>query len=214
MNTTELLAIFRDEVADTVTPYLWSDALLYAYMDDAQKQFFRWTHGIEDARSFTLALATGTEWYLVDPLILRVKSASWQATGMPIPVLNIEQVEASRIVFNGASGSVMSLISGMEKGHLRTHQVPGTDENAKVIELQTTRLPHDVASGDEFECDAQHVLSLMLWMKHKAYAKQDADTYDIEKSKQFRDEFRLYCVEAKQEQQLLTRNPPVVKFRW
>ena len=35
MNTTELLAIFREEVADIELPYLWSDALIYAYIDDA-----------------------------------------------------------------------------------------------------------------------------------------------------------------------------------
>ena len=60
MNTTELLAVFRQEVFDLETPYLWSDALVYTYIDEAQKQFCRDTYGIEDSSSFTLAIAIGT----------------------------------------------------------------------------------------------------------------------------------------------------------
>lgn len=213
MNTTELLAVFRDEVADAVLPYLWSDALVYAYIDDAHKQFFRWTFGIEDARSFKLTLTPSVEWYPVDPLVLRIKSASRQATGAPIPVMNIEQVEARCITFSGATGATSALINGMEKGQLRAYPIPNADESGNVIELQTTRLPRNIEPGDDFECDSQHVLNLLAWVKHRAYAKQDAETMDRDKSERFKEEFRMYCVEAKREQHLLTRKVPVVRYR-
>ena len=46
MNSTELLGTFREEMNDLQTPYLWSDALLYRYINDAQEMFCRRTEGI------------------------------------------------------------------------------------------------------------------------------------------------------------------------
>ena len=81
MTTTELLALFRTEVSDLEAPYLWSDALIYSYIDEAQKQFCRDTYGIADARSYTIDLLTdGTEWYNIDPGSRNVRSSAVQAT--------------------------------------------------------------------------------------------------------------------------------------
>ena len=37
MTSGDLLDLFRDEMADKVTPYLWSDDLVFGYIDDACK---------------------------------------------------------------------------------------------------------------------------------------------------------------------------------
>ncbi len=92
MNTTELLAVFRQEVFDLETPYLWSDALVYTYIDEAQKQFCRDTYGIEDSSSFTLAIAIGTEWYAIDPRILKLRDAVDSATGKPVDLIAVEKM--------------------------------------------------------------------------------------------------------------------------
>ena len=39
MDSTALHDLFRSEVRDEATPYLWSDAEIYSYIDDAQKMF-------------------------------------------------------------------------------------------------------------------------------------------------------------------------------
>ena len=58
MTNTELLAIFREEVSDLEVPYLWSDTLVYGYIDEAQKQFCRDTYGMLDARTRTFSNST------------------------------------------------------------------------------------------------------------------------------------------------------------
>lgn len=210
MNTTELLAVFRDEVADTVVPYLWSDTLVYAYIDDAQKQFCRETFGIEDARSYKLTITPDTEWYKLSPKITRLLSAADSVTGRDIPILSVEDVKAKCIKFNGSKASkVSALVKGQQKNYLRAWPIPTT---AAVIPLSTLRLPADIGAGDDFEIDEQHILNLLLWVKYRAYAKQDVETLDKRKSLDCKTEFLAYCAESKTEQGRLRRTVGVTRF--
>lgn len=198
MNTTELLAVFRAEVFDTVAPYLWSDPLIYTYIDDAQKQFCRDTYGIEDARSFKLSIkADGTVWYAIDPLILKLRDAIDPATGSDVPMIAIEKMRENGMKFDGTVGPLRALVTGMEKGMVRAYPVPNV---ASTVELRTFRLPNDVAAGDDFEIDPQHVLPLLYWVKSKAYGVQDADAYDPKKGAENEAKWVAYCAKAKVEQ--------------
>ena len=76
------------------------------------------------------------------------------------------------------------------------------------INLAVYRLPivPITTLGDQaLEIDAQHHTHLLLWMKHRAYNKQDAETFDKRKSQDFKDAFLAYCEEAKREQQRARR---------
>lgn len=210
MNTTELLAIFRSEVSDTIQPYLWSDALVYGYIDEAQKQFCRDTYGIEDARSFKLTIkADGTEWYAIDPAILKVRSAINKATGQDIPLVAVEKMYEQGLRFDGSRGPTRALITGLEKGYVRAYPVPNI---AMTIELRTFRLPADVIAGDEFEIDPQHVRSLLYWVKHLAYDVQDAETYNKKASQEYAGKHEEYCAKAKVEQSRKRRPVSTVTY--
>lgn len=209
MDTTELLAQFRTEVADTELPYLWSDALIYTYINEAQKQFCRLTEGIEDARSYKLDIAVGQSWYAVDPAILKIRSAHDSATGREIPIVATEKMATMGLWFDGGTGPIKVLITGLEKGSLRALPVPSV---ASTIELRTFRLPADVAAGDEFEIDAQHVLNLLYWVKYRAYSVQDADAGDKARADLNRKEFEMYCARARSEQGRLRRPTSTVVY--
>lgn len=210
MNTTELLAVFRQEVFDLATPYLWADSLIYTYIDDAQKQFCRWTYGIEDARSFKITIKSdGTEWYALDPAILKVRSATTQDTGDDMPLVASEKMREKGMKFDGKVGPTRALITGLEKGYVRTHPVPNT---ASVVELSTFRLPADVVAGDDFEIDPQHILPLLYWVKSKAYGVQDTETYNPKLAAEFEQKFRDYCAQAKVEQSRMRRPVSTVSY--
>jgi hypothetical protein len=210
MNTTELLGIFRDEVSDTLAPYLWSDALVYAYIDDAQKQFCRDAFGIEDARSFRLTLAANTEWYALPPQVLTLLGAYDATTGQPIPILTRAEASAKRLLFDGRTGPLRALVKDMQKGFLRAY--PKSNDVGSVS-LETTRLSEAVGAGDDFEIDEVHHLNLLMWVKYRAYSKQDAETYDPVKATSHKQMFADYCRESKIEHGRLTRNVAVVQFR-
>jgi hypothetical protein len=210
MNTTELKDQFRSEVFDTAAPYLWSDALIYTYIDDAQKQFCRWTYGIEDARSFKLMIkADGTEWYAIDPAILKLRDAIDSATGNDVPLVAVEKMREKGMKFDGREGPLRALITGMEKGYVRAHPKPNT---ACVVELRTFRLPVDVVAGDDFEIDAQHHINLLDWVKKRAYSIPDTDGQDPQKSAKHEAAFVAYCAAAKVEQSRLRRPVGAVSY--
>ena len=209
MNTTELLAVFRQEVFDTELPYLWSDDLVYGYIDDAQKQFCRDTFGIEDSRSYTIKATIGNEWYAIDPKILRILGITEPVNGDDVPVLSIDQTIADGIRFNGKTGVIQAFINGMQKNYLRAYPIPNA---AGTFPIRTLRLPEDVVSGDDFEIDDIHVRNLLLWVKFRAYSVQDAETADKTKAQAFRDEFTAYCLKSKTEQGRLRRQIAVVSY--
>lgn len=209
MNTTELLGLFREEVADAELPYLWSDASVYRYIDDAQKQFCRWTYGIADARSFKLFIKPGTEWYPVDPRVLKVRSAANAVTGREVPLVALEKLDEHGIRFDKAPGHVAALISGMQENTLRAWPVPNV---AAVVELRTFRLPETVEAGSEFEIGEQHHLNLLLWVKHRAYGIQDSEGSDKNKAADYEARFARYCAAAKLEQGRLYRPVSTVRY--
>jgi hypothetical protein len=210
MNTTELLAVIRQEVYDTVVPYLWADSLIYTYIDDAQKQFTRLVGGIEDSRSFKLTIKSdGTVWYALDPMISKLRDAIDPATGSPIALVAIEKMQDNGLRFDGTVGPLKALITGMEKGYVRALPTPNV---ASTAELRTYRLANDVAAGDEFEIDQQHILNLGMWVKYRMYGVQDAETRDDKKAATNKADFESYCAEAKKEAGRLRRPVSTVTY--
>ena len=150
MNSTEILEVFRDEMQDVETPYLWSDLAVYRYLDDAQKMFCRLTEGIEDSSTpavCRLAITAGTDWCPLSPKILKVREAVNAATGRPYGIMNMEKASLSGVHFNGNPGPLKLFVTGLEKGKLRAWPVPAEDS---VVELRVFRLraaPMDEAPG-------------------------------------------------------------------
>lgn len=210
MNTTELKDIIREEVYDTVAPYLWSDPLIYTYIDDAQKQFCRETDGIEDSRSFKLSIkADGTVWYPLSPFILKLRSAIDPATGNDIPLIAVEKMADNGLRFDGTVGPLRALITGMEKGQVRALPIPNV---ASTVELRTYRLPNDIGADEEFEIDPQHILNLGMWVKHRMYSVQDGEARDDKKAASNKADFLTYCKDAKAEQGRLRRPVSTVTY--
>lgn len=209
MNTTELLAVFREEVFDKQLPYLWSDALVYGYIDDAQKQFCRFTFGIDDARSHQLNVAPGVEWYDINPKITRLFAANHATTGREIPILSLDQVISSGKVFDGSTGQIECFVRGLEHNKLRAYPVPSV---AAVVNLRTQRLPADVASGGVFEINEQHHRNLLDWVKYRAYNVQDAEAINEPKADKHQANFIQYCRDSKTEQGRMRRPVAVVSY--
>lgn len=210
MNTTELLDVFREEVSDQELPYLWSDSLIYRYIDDAQKWFCRLTYGIEDSRTFKITTSVDVEWYKIDTRILKLRDVVNLTTlGKPISLIAVEKMADNNLRFDGTKGSVKVLITGLEKNYLRTYPIPNVSE---VLELRTFRLPNTVEAGDDFEIDEQHHLPLLDWVKHRAYNVHDAETYDAKKAEKFGGKFEAYCAAAKVEQSRVRRPVSTVTY--
>lgn len=209
MNNSELIAIFRDESGDVEQPYVWSDALLHTYVNDAQKQFCRLTYGIEDGRSFVLNIQPNMIWYEIDPLITKLRDAINPATGRSVPMIAVEKMAENSLAFDNTVGPLKALITGIEKNYVRALPTPSV---ASVVELRTFRLPFDMTVGGSFEIDDQHVLNLLYWVKYRAYSIQDPDARDEKKAALCKAEFEAYCAKAKVEQSRIRRPVSTVTY--
>lgn len=198
MTPRELLAIFREEVFDTQVPFLWSDNLILGYISEAQKQFCRDTYGIPDARSFKISIkADGTEWYALDPRILKVRSATLADTGRPVALVAAEKANALGVRFDGKQGPVKALVTGLENNYVRAYPVPNA---AATVLLLTFRLTDDAGPDDDLEIELQHQRGLLHWTKHLAYDVQDTETYDKQASDKYKGKHKELCEKVIREQ--------------
>lgn len=203
MDSTGLLIAFRSEMADKVEPYLWDDEDVFAYADDAQKAFCRKTDGIADSTTaavVNLAVVPGTDWLALHPSILRVRTAARADTGRDLDIINREDMPLRRWFFDGVQNSIKALVVGMEAHKVRVY--PKSNETVEV-NLTVFRLPLVAINtdGDQaLEVDEEHHPYLLLWMKHRAYMKQDAETFDRTKADEFERRFNTYCEQVKREE--------------
>ena len=215
MTPAELLSQFRDEMSDTETPYLWGDTLVFGYIDDAQNQFCRATDGIPDASSAltTLSIVPPTEWYDLSPKIIKLRSAYRTDTGRPVPTYNQEKMAERAMFFDGRSGPLNAIIIGMEDAKVRVWPVP--DETV-TVKLTVFRYPlvtiSDANADTELEIQPQHHAHLLMWVKYRAYMKQDAETFNRTKADEFKAAFDAYCAQVKEEQRRARLVPRSVAY--
>lgn len=218
MTPLQLKELFRTDSRDEAQPYLWSDAEIYSYMDDAQKMFCRKGGGIADSITpaiTQIAVVAGSTQGNYDPRILKLRDLRRASDGQNVEIINFEDLgHAPRGTddyghfapagggpkFSTRLGPVRAVVIGMDASAMRFIDVPEADDMLLAI---VYRMPlEDVTESTlAFEIDTQHHLHLMGWMKHLAHKKQDAETYDRGRSLEFRDEFLAYCDQAKAERE-------------
>lgn len=219
---------FRSDVDDVVETFLWSDDEVFGYMEDAQQMLCRLTGGLRDATSAVtqLAVTDGEPWVTLSPAILRVRSAELLSTHRPVRILSYEeQASSPQLTSTWPSnwsvemyldGPVTAAIIGMEEERLRLIRIPVEDDTlALLVErlpLQTLVVDSVAELPAEFEVRREHHLALLLWMKHLAYAKQDAETFDKNKSREMGEAFGAYCERAVDEKQRRNHKPRLVTY--
>lgn len=222
MNTTGLYDLFRADVVDTVQPYLWSDDEVFRYMDEAQIMFCRLGFGIADVTTpevVRVPVTAGEEYADLHPSILTIRQARLASTGREIAIRNLLDAATAgddygifvRTVEH-RPGPVRGVVIGEEQDKCRWVSIPEVDDE---VILSVYRLPLAEITGDteqEFEIRREHHMSLMLWMKHLAYLKQDAETFDRAKSKENEERFIAYCDKAKAEWSRYMHKPRSIKY--
>lgn len=213
MNTQGVVDLFRIEMHDTATPPMFADEQLYAYLSDAQTMLARNTGGIPDSVSALteLSYAAGDTEFVLDERILKVRGAHRVSDGVPVSIINYEDMAKNGLRFDGAEGEVCRLIIGMDADVAYFHNVP---VEAGEIKLVLDRLPlKDIESEqDELEVKKVHHLKLLLWMKHLAYDNQDAEVFNKSKAVEFEEKFNAYCAKVNAEKERRKHKTRVVQY--
>lgn len=223
MKAGDLYDLFRSDVSDVAAPYLWSDTEVYAYMNDAYFMFVRNTFGVSDVTSSIteVSVTAGEKYSDLDSRILKIRSAKLVTANRPLKIFNLSDdtppVNDYGIKWYNSGdentvGQVRYMVIGEEDDLCRWVQIPDADDT---VQLSVFRLPLNEISGpsDEFkDIRSQHHFHLLKWMKHLAYAKQDAETFNKEKSEAMKAEFEEYCTKAWREMERQRAKVRVVKY--
>lgn len=202
MNSNQLKDYFRQQVRDDVQPYLWSDAEIYIYMNDAQKMFVRFTNGIFDVSSVAteVDVIAGDKFSDLHPSIMHIREA-YNSNGDKLKIVNLGDADTlstsdygivKTMSIQNTPGRIQYMVIGEERNKCRWIMVP--QENS-VVTLKIARLPlKEITKADQkFEIDDEHHIHLIEWMKHLAYNKHDGDTFNPTASAEGEARFRAYC---------------------
>lgn len=223
MTSDELVDAFRLDVVDTAKPYLWSDDEVYRYAGDAYTMFVRQTGGIYDFTSdaASVSIVTGEALGELHPSILRIMKAVRRSDNADIEVINPTDTSrftssdygrTRKLVNDSTPGPVRYMLLGAQKGVVRWINVPVVDD---VVDLVIRRLPLTRVTGPGqslSEVDEIHHLHLLNWMKHLAYKKADADTFNPKGSVAAQEDFMAYCSLVKAENERYKHKTRVVKY--
>lgn len=213
MTSGELLALFRSEMNDVEEPYLWSDAEVYGYIDDAQKMFCRKTDGISDAtkaKVVNINVVPGDDWVKTHPSIKLIRRATRVDTGRPIDVINNQDMLDRGWYFDGSTGTVKALVIGEEQYKAQVYPI---SNETMTIRLLVYRMPLELIEGDQdFEIPEKHHRHLLLWVKSLAYLKQDTETYDKSKANDFEGRFLAYCEQSMLEDRKEKHKTRIVRY--
>lgn len=223
MTSDELYDLFRSDVMDTAAPYLWSDDETYAYMNDAYYMFVRLTGGIPDFTSSacTVTATANQATTALDPSILVVRTATLDPSGDKVKVINAQDLDSLSDEDYGmlrtlnstvSKGKVRYMVIGMQADAVRWVNIPDTTYTVKLV---IDRLPRTTISdgGQTFEgVKPHHHFHFLKWMRHLAYSKQDAETFDKARSQQEKADFEAYCAFAKAEKERYKHKVRVVAY--
>jgi hypothetical protein len=108
-------------------------------------------------------------------------------------------------------GTLRALITGGSVNFARLY--PKAAETT-TVRLNVFRLPITTVSDDDepFEIGEEHHRHLLLWIKHLAYSKQDAEAFDKTKATAFKTDFETYCFEVQAEQRRARHKTRIVAY--
>lgn len=100
----------------------------------------------------------------------------------------------------------------LKPGYLRLFPIP---VNAGTLTVTATLDTFEVDYGMVMPFDHPKDLRLVLaWMKHLAYGKQDADTYDAGKSQSYENWFDKHALDRRAEVERIRRPVGTTRFQW
>lgn len=217
MDATDLLGLARIELDDVEEDYLWSDTLLYRYIDLAQMEFAKQTEYFKD--SFTdsvieVDVSANESTVELSASIIRIEKAYLRSENIELSIVNENEVaqEYDGEVWKTATGTPEFFVLDADSTYGRLVPIPTANDT---IDLSVIRYPlREVsASYDTLEIkDRRHQYMLLDWVKHLAYNVNDADVNNPELSDKHKAAFLANCMQVRAEIVQRHRRPGTVRY--
>ena len=221
----------RRELHDTVEPYFWADDELMDYIDEGQVQFCTKGIAIRDSRTpkvCHLEYKAGQYEIPLHESIMKIRSImrmdsnnnlynvdmAMQETALEMFPIRPSDYGINTVTtasqFNSPSDRFAVLVD-YDEGYLRLSSPALTDGT---LLLQVERLPLDRITDceQELEVRREHVVGVLEYAKHRAWSKEDAETFDERAANRAFEMFIFHADGARIEQKRRTSQPGTVKY--
>lgn len=194
MTGSELLSYIRTDILrDSKVPYLWSDALLYRRMSEAQQIHSRRTYSlVSNTPTITTEIGVPTYALAVGTLFVLSARISTKSSGMRDYT---HKAIPSHLSTSTGEPAIYTLDEAT--GLIRFYPVP---EAVVTVNLRVSKLPDsDVVSYAELEILAQYQLDLAEYVAWRCLQDNDVDGQNEKASQRHKADWELRLSEAKRE---------------
>ena len=195
MTLTQLIASFRSEARDQVEPYLWTDAEVKGYFNDAEQEAA--TRALllyDDVNASVCDFETVIDEarYALHEKVLEIRKAVLISDDFR-RVLDLEKRERLNDEDDDWEGWSSASPTRFLNDETAITLVPKPDA-VYSVHLSVFRLPMDdmAASTDEPEIHQRHHQKLIEWALYRAYSKHDQETYDPQKASMHEAKFERF----------------------
>ena len=223
MKVADFIEAFRDQVGDHVVPPFWPDAQIVRYLNEAVQEACERAKLIEDRLTpavCSVTLAPDVSTYTLHPSVFEIKRVTLR--GRPLDETSVEEMDADCPGWEALKGLPRAYIfeqaSGIRPANIRLVRTP---TEADTIALTVYRGALKPLSADidtaKPEIPERFHENLMDWVLHRAYLKQDADTFDPTKAAESKALFVQAFGErpdANVQRKQRDRSPPIVQSNW
>lgn len=223
MKVADFIDGFRSTVGDNEEPYFWSDEDIVRYLNEAVQEACERAKLIEDRRTPTvcsLTLQSGVSTYDLHPSVLEIKRLT--LNGQKLDETSEEEMDEDSPGWELLSGKptlfIFEQASGIQPPRLRFVRSPVSGGHVALTVFRGALKPLSAAlDNGKPEIHERFHERLMDWMLHRAYLKQDADTFDPNKAATALALFVQAFGErpdANVQRKHRDRRPPVVAINW
>lgn len=181
MNLGQLIAEFRREADDQITPYLWSDTDITDYANDAQREACRRANLIQDSTSASItqvAVTGGQPLVTLNTKVLRVFRARLASQSAPLAIKGVRLLDTQMPGWESLAAATPKVaIPDWQSGALLLVPSPVAGDTLK---LTVFRLPlaDMTLTTDIPEIAEEYHRHLVHWMLYRGYMRPDADSFN------------------------------------
>ena len=177
MTLTELLQAFRAQADDGVEPYLWSDASITGWLNEAENESCIRAGLLVDTATTSVAVMTVTAnnaWITLSPLVLDVTRAVLDSTETLLRCEGPDELDLWEPGWEDATGTPESYY--LDGARLRLIPTPTANDSLKLRVRRLPATPLTTASPTASpEIPAEHHRGLLDWALFRAFSQRDAD---------------------------------------
>lgn len=212
--------MFRDRVDDAAQPYLWSDAEVIGFLNEAVSEAAIRAQLIRDSTTTAVvqvAIVAATHTYALHASILDVHRAKLALASTPLETVSTEKMDADWPGWELASGTPRYLVLDTSGATFSARLAPIPAAN-DTLHLIVHRLPIEPMGSDDDapEIPAREHYRLIDWACRCAYLKQDAETFDQQRADRYEAAFIASFglrQDANVRRKQANQRPKVVQFR-